>query len=60
MKFSASSTNSQINKTWHTMSLVSAKSYQYFLGTVKILATKKELITILIHCVTWVVISTGI
>jgi hypothetical protein len=60
MKLSASSTNSQINKTWRTALLGSVKSYQYIFGTVKILITQnKKLVIILIHCVTWIVIRTG-
>jgi hypothetical protein len=60
MKLSVSSTNSQINKTWHTVILGSVKSYQYFYGTVKILVTKKKFIIMLTNCVTWIVINTGI
>lgn len=60
MKISVSSTNSQINKTWRTVLLGSVKSYQYFIGSMKILVTKKKkFIIILIHCVTWIVISAG-
>ena len=60
MKLSVSRTKSQMNETWHTVLLFSVKSYQYFFGTVKILVNKKKkFIIILIHCVTWIVLSTG-
>ena len=42
------------------MLLGPVKSYQYFFGTAKISVTeKKKFIIILIHCVTWIVISSG-
>jgi hypothetical protein len=47
MKLSVSSTNSQINRTWHRVLLGFVISYQYFYGTVKILVTKKEVFLLL-------------